>query len=334
MRTAFFELEGWENKVLQENFPKDELFLSKEKLEPLNVPLQKDFEIICVFVNSVLNKDVLSQFLNLKFIATRSTGFDHIDIAYCKEKGIKVAYVPTYGMNTVAEYAFGLILNLTRKIYQSIDQIKESGSFSLAGMRGVDIKGRTLGVIGTGRIGKESIKIAKGFGMNVIAFDVYPDAKAAAEMGFQYVSLEDLLKNSDVITIHAVYNAGSHHLINENNFQLIKKGAYLVNTARGALIQTDALIVALKKGILAGYAADVLEDEGEVKDELNYLGKERLKTEVVQNMLWDHILMRMPNVLITPHNAFNTEEALQRILNTTVDNIKGFETGEKFIAVE
>ncbi|MEK7463336.1 MAG: NAD(P)-dependent oxidoreductase, partial [Patescibacteria group bacterium] len=177
-------------------------------------------------------------------------------------------------------------------------------------------------------------KIAKGFGMNVIAFDVYPDAKAVAEMGFQYVSLEDILKNSDVITIHAVYNAGSHHLINENNFQLIKKGAYLVNTARGALIQTDALIVALKKGILAGYAADVLEDEGEVKDELNYLGKERLKTEVVQNMLWDHILMRMPNVLITPHNAFNTEEALQRILNTTVDNIKGFETGEKFIAVE
>lgn len=334
MKIAFFELEGWENKVLQENFGNDELFLSKEKLEPLNIPLQKDFEIICVFVNSILNKEVLSRFPNLKFITTRSTGFDHIDIAYCKEKGIKVAYVPTYGMNTVAEYAFGLILNLTRKIYQSIDQIKETGSFSLAGMRGIDIKGRTLGVIGTGRIGKESIKIAKGFGMNVIAFDLYPDTKAAEEMGFQYVSLEDLLKNSDVITIHAVYNAGSHHLINENNFQLIKKGAYLVNTARGSLVQTDALIVALKKGILAGYAADVLEDEGEVKDELNYLGKERIKTEVVQNMLWDHILMRMPNVLITPHNAFNTEEALQRILNTTVENIKGFESNGQYIEVK
>lgn len=333
-KIAFFELEGWENKILQENFPKDELFLSKEKLEPLNIPLQKDFEAICVFVNSVLSKEVLSQFPNLKFITTRSTGFDHIDIAYCKEKGIKVAYVPTYGMNTVAEYAFGLILSLTRKIYQSIDQIKENGSFSLAGMRGIDIKGRTLGVVGTGRIGKESIKIAKGFGMNVIAFDPYPDTKAAMEMSFQYVSLEDLLKNSDVITMHAVYNAGSHHLINENNFQLIKKGAYLVNTARGALVQTDALIVALKKGILAGYAADVLEDEGEVKDELNYLGKERIKTDVVQNMLWDHILMRMPNVLITPHNAFNTEEALQRILNTTVDNIRGFESGGEFIEVK
>src|SRR3989338_8218828 len=142
MKIAFFELEGWENKVLQDNFSNDELFLSKEKLEPLNTPLQKDFEIICVFVNSILNKEVLSQFPNLKFINTRSTGFDHIDIAYCKEKGIKVAYVPTYGMNTVAEYAFGLILNLTRKTYQAIDQIKEHGDFSLAGLRGIDIKGK------------------------------------------------------------------------------------------------------------------------------------------------------------------------------------------------
>jgi len=334
MKIGFFELEGWENKILQENFNKDEVFLSADKLEPLNVPLQKDFEIICVFVNSILNKDVLSQFPNLKFIATRSTGFDHIDMSYCKEKGIKVAYVPTYGMNTVAEYAFGLILNLTRKIYQSIDQIKENGSFSLEGMRGVDIKGRTLGVIGTGRIGKESIKIAKGFGMNVIAFDAFPDTKAATEMGFQYVSLEELLKNSDVITIHTVYNESTHHLINENNFQFIKKGAFLVNTARGAIIQTEALIVALKKGILGGYAADVLEDEGEVKDELNYLTKTRPKEEVVKNMLYNHILMEMPNVLLTPHNAFNTEEALQRILNTTIDNIKGFESNSQFISVE
>ena len=334
MKIAFFELEGWENKVLQDNFPNEEIFFSKEKLEPMNIPLQKDFEVISVFVNSVLNKEVLSQFPNLKFISTRSTGFDHVDIAYCKERGIKVAYVPTYGMNTVAEYAFGLILNLTRKIYQSIDQIKENGSFSLEGLRGIDIKGRTLGVIGTGRIGRESIKIAKGFGMNVVAFDAYPDEKAAAEMGFQYVSFEDLLKNSDVITIHTIYNQSTHHLINENNFQLIKKGAFLVNTARGAIVQTEALIVALKKGILGGYAADVLEDEGEVKDELNYLTKTRPKEEVVKNMLYNHILMEMPNVLLTPHNAFNTEEALQRILNTTIENIKGFESGGKFIAVE
>lgn len=327
-------MEGWENKVLQENFSKDELFFSKDKLEPLNVPLQKDFEVICIFVNSVLNKDVLSQFPNLKFVATRSTGFDHIDVAYCKERGIKVAYVPNYGMNTVAEYAFSLLLNLTRKTYQAIDQIKEHGDFSLAGLRGIDIKGKTLGIIGMGKIGKESAKIAKGFGMNVIAFDAYPDVKAAAEMGFQYVSLEDLLKNSDVISIHAIYNPNTHHLINENNFQLIKNGAYLVNTARGAIVQTETLIVALKKGILAGYATDVLEDEGEVKDELNYLTQTRLKEDVVKNMLYDHILMEMPNVLITPHNAFNTEEALQRILNTTIDNVKAFEAGTEFIEVK
>jgi D-lactate dehydrogenase len=334
MKIGFFELEGWENKTLRENFPNDELFFSKDKLEPTNVPLQRDFDVISVFVNSVIDKDVLAQFPNLKFITTRSTGFDHIDINYCKERGIKVGYVPNYGMNTVAEYAFSLLLNLTRKTYQAIDQIKERGDFSLVGLRGIDIKGKTLGIIGMGRIGKESAKIAKGFGMNVIAFDLFPDAKAAAEIGYQYVSLEDLLKNSDVITIHAVYNESTHHLINENNFQLIKKGAYLVNTARGAIVQTEALIVALKKGILAGYATDVLEDEGEVKDELKYLTQTRLKEDVIKNMLYDHILMEMPNVLITPHNAFNTVEALQRILDTTIDNIKGFESGGQFIEVK
>lgn len=331
MKIAFFELEGWENKILQENFRQDNLFFSPEKLEPLNIPLQKDFEVICVFVNSVLNKEVLSQFPNLKLVATRSTGFDHIDLAYCKEKGIKVAYVPNYGMNTVAEYAFSLLLNLTRRTYQAIDRIKENGDFSLVGLRGIDIKGKTLGVIGMGRIGRESAKIAKGFGMDVIAFDTFKDEKAASEIGYKYVSLEELLRNSDVITIHAIYNESTHHLINENNFQLIKKGAYLVNTARGAIVQTETLIVALKKGILAGYATDVLEDEGEVKDELNYLTQTRLKEDVVKNMLYDHILMEMPNVLITPHNAFNTEEALQRILNTTIENIKGFESNGQII---
>jgi len=329
MKIAFFELEGWENKILQENFKQDTIFFSQDKLESLNVPLQKDFEVICVFVNSVLNKEVLSQFPNLKLVVTRSTGFDHIDIGYCKEKGVRVAYVPNYGMNTVAEYSFSLLLNLTRKTYQAIDQIKENGDFSLAGLRGIDIKGKTLGVIGMGKIGKESAKIAKGFGMNVIAFDMFKDEKAATEIGYKYVSLEELFRNSDVITIHAIYNESTHHLINENNFQLIKKGAYLVNTARGAIVQTEALIVALKKGILAGYATDVLEDEGEVKDELNYLTQTRLKEDVVKNMLYDHILMEMPNVLITPHNAFNTEEALQRILNTTIENIKGFEAGKQ-----
>ena len=201
-------------------------------------------------------------------------------------------------------------------------------------MRGIDIKGKTLGVIGMGRIGKESAKIAKGFGMNVIAFDSFRDDKGAAEIGYQYVSLEDLLKNSDVITIHTVYNETTHHLINENNIQFIKNGAYLVNTARGAIVQTEALIVALKKGILAGYGTDVLEDEGEVKDELKYLTQTRLKEDVVKNMLYDHILMEMPNVLITPHNAFNTVEALKRILDTTIDNIKGYESNGQFIEVK
>ncbi|MBU4347993.1 hydroxyacid dehydrogenase [Patescibacteria group bacterium] len=334
MKIAFFELKDWEEEIVKQKFSEDDLFFSKEKLESFNIPSQKDFDIISVFVGSVLDKEMLSNFPNLKFVATRSTGFDHIDLAYCKKKGIKVGYVPGYGVNTVAEYAFGLILNLTRKIYQSIDQIKEHGDFSLEGLQGVDIKGKTLGIIGTGRIGKESIKIANGFGMNIIAYDLHPNETHAVEQNYKYVSLEDLLKNSDIITIHAPYTKETHYLINEDNFQLIKKGAFLVNTARGAIVQTEALIVALKSGNLAGYATDVLEDEGEVKDELNYLTKTRLKDDVIKNMLYNHILMEMPNVLITPHNAFNSIEALQRILNTTMENIKGFQSDGQFAEVK
>jgi D-lactate dehydrogenase len=333
-KIAFFELKDWEVEIVKQKFSEDELFFSEEKLEQFNIPSQKDFDIISVFVGSVLDKEMLSNFPNLKFVATRSTGFDHIDLTYCKEKGIKVGYVPGYGVNTVAEYAFGLILNLTRKIYQSIDQIKEHGDFSLEGLQGVDIKGKTLGVIGTGRIGKESIKIANGFGMNIIAYDLHPNEEYATEQNLKYVSLEDLLKNSDIITIHAPYTKETHYLINEDNFQLIKKGAFLVNTARGAIVQTEALIVALKSGNLAGYATDVLEDEGEVKDELNYLTKTRLKDDVIKNMLYNHILMEMPNVLITPHNAFNSIEALKRILDTTMENIKGFQSDGQFSEVK
>lgn len=324
MKIGFFELEGWENDIIQKSFPDDELFFSGNKIDVLNLPSQKDFDIISIFVNSRLNSEVLTVLPNLKLLTTRSTGYDHIDLKACAEKNVSVAYVPGYGDNTVAEFAFGLMLNLTRKVYQAIDQIKEHGSFSLEGMRGVDLKGKTLGVIGAGRIGKEVIKIAKGFSMKVIANDPYPDEEYAQQMGYIYVSLEELLKQSDIITIHAPYLPQTHHLINKNNIKLIKRGAYLINTARGPIIETEALIQALKEGILAGAGLDVLEEEGEVKDELNFLAKNHPREQILKNMLYNHILMEMPNVLITPHNAFNTKEALGRILNTTIDNIKSF----------
>ncbi|MBI3671624.1 hydroxyacid dehydrogenase [Candidatus Azambacteria bacterium] len=291
------------------------------------MPEKRDFEILSVFVDSKISSEVLEKFPNLKFLTTRSTGFDHIDLKACEKRNIPVSYVPGYGDNTVAEFAFGLILSLTRKIYESVDRIKETGKFDFHNLKGVDIKDKTLGVIGTGRIGKETIKIAKGFSMNVIAFDPYPDLSFQKDAGFEYLSLEELLKRSDIITLHCPYTPQTHHLINKESIELIKKGAYLINTARGQIVETEALVEALDRGILAGAGLDVLEEEGEIQDELNFLTKGHPKADDMKVMLYDHVLMRMPNVLITPHNAFNSQEALERILHTTIENIKGFQTG-------
>lgn len=328
MKIGFFELEGWEKSAIESQLSGHELFLTGDKITGMEIPEKRDFEAISIFVNSRIDGPVLDAFPNLKHITTRSTGYDHIDLQECKKRGIAVSFVPGYGDNTVAEFTFGLLVSLTRKIYAGIDRIKETGSFNLSGLRGNDIAGKTLGVIGTGRIGKKMIKISKGFEMNVIAYDPFPDAKAAAELGYAYVSLEELLKNSDVLTFHCLYTPQTHHMINKNNINLIKKGAFLVNTARGGLVETEALVSALEQGILAGAAMDVLEEEGETKDELMLLAKGHPKEEDLKTIVMNHALMRMPNVLITPHNAFNTQEALMRILNTTLENITGAVNGE------
>lgn len=323
---AFFELEGWEEPILKQSFPSDELYLSDKKMNEYDGSGGYDFEIVSIFVNSTADKETLARFPKLTSLATRSTGYDHIDLKTCAERNITVTFVPGYGDNTVAEFAFGLILNLTRKIYAAIDRIKETGEFSFTGFRGMDVKGKTMGVIGTGRIGKEMVKIAKGFGMEVVAYDPYPSEDYAKEMGYRYATLEDLLSTADVISIHVPYLPSTHHLINTGNVGLIKKGAYLVNTARGAIVETDALMQGLESGVLAGVGLDVLEEEGEIKDEMKFLKEENVEGGTMKTIIENHMLMRMPNVLMTPHNAFNTREALERILATTIGNVKGFLT--------
>jgi D-lactate dehydrogenase len=330
MKIGFFETQTWQKDFVEKALLGQgvNLFFSPKKITPLSLPSQRDFEVLSIFVDSRLEKKVLDCFPNLKFIAVRATGYDNIDLKECAQRGILVANVPGYGDNTVAEFAFGLILNLTRKIYHSIDQIKERSSFSLKGLLGVDLKGKTLGVVGVGRIGKEMIKIAKGFGMKVIASDPFPDFAFQKEMGFEYVSLEELLSRADIISLHAPLNEKTYHLINKENIKKIKKGAYLINTARGGLVETEALVMALKKGILAGAGLDVLEEEGEIKDELNFLTKAKAWEKTLKNIIYNHILMDLPNVLITPHNAFNSKEALERILQTTLLNIQSFLAGK------
>lgn len=326
MKIAFFELEGWESAMIKKAFPEHELFFSPISANDYFGP-EVDFDAISIFVNSKIDKATLQKFPHLRFLTARCTGYDHIDLTACKERGITVSFVPGYGDNTVAEFAFGLLLNLTRKIYGAINQVKETASFDFKRFRGIDLKGKTIGIIGTGRIGKEAIAIAKGFGLNVLAFDLLPNETYAATAGIRYVPLDTLLQQSDFISLHAPYTKETHHLINMENIVQVKHGAYLINTARGGLVETDALIYALQNGILAGAGLDVLEEEGETKDEMKFLQSRNHDEHVLKTVLENHVLIRMENVLITPHNAFNSQEALQRILQTTLKNIEGFAKG-------
>jgi D-lactate dehydrogenase len=235
--------------------------------------------------------------------------------------------VPSYGHGTVAEFTFAVMLALLRNLYPAIDQIKETGSFSVNALRGVDVKAKTLGIIGTGKIGKEVARIAKGFGMDVAAYDPFPDRVFEKETGVIYASFEDVLKKSHILTFHCPYTPETHHLLKRAHLPLIRQGAYLINTSRGAVIETEALVEGLEKKIFRGVALDVLEEEGDMKDELTLLEKGHPKEEELQVLLENHALIRMPNVIITPHLAFNSEEALRDILSITIQNIRSFVSG-------
>ena len=332
IKIAFFHCEEWEKKYMESKKLFDELnlevFFISEVLDRRHIPADADFDIISIFVDSEIDKEVLGKLPNLKFISARSTGYDHIDINVAKEKGIQISYVPTYGENTVAEYTFALILALSRKIFDSYRRVREEGSFSQSGLRGFDLKGKTLGVIGAGNIGRNVIRIARGFGMIVIANDINPDGKLAERLGFEYVSLDRLLKVSDIVSLHVPAIKETFHLMNSDTFLAMKKGAYLINTSRGEIVETQALVKALKEGRVGGAALDVLEEEGAIKDELDLLIGGHSEEHNLATIVANHILIDMPNVIVTPHNAFNTAEALQRILDATLENVKGFVKGE------
>lgn len=319
MKIAFFEVEDWEENYLKEKLKGNQLSFFKDVLNEKNVETVNDADIISVFIYSKINKNLLDKLKKLKAITTRSTGFDHIDINECRKRKILIFNVPYYGENTVAEHTFALILALSRKIHKSYDRTIR-GNFSLEGLRGFDLKGKTLGIVGLGHIGIHVARIARGFEMNVLAYDLKKDTKLSKKLGFKYVSFENLLKNSDIVTLHCPDNKKTHHLLNKENISLIKKGAYLINTARGGLIETKALVKALADGDIGGAALDVLEEESLIKEEIQLLSKNFPK-ENLENLLQNHLLLTFDNVIITPHNAFNSKEALQRILDTTLENI-------------
>ncbi len=326
MKIAYiYSEEKWRDHI-KEVFSDHDLILGTS-LEEIEDDLG-DVEVLSVFVSHEVKKEHLEKMPNLKLIATRSTGYDHLDIDTAKEMGISVATVPSYGENTVAEFAFALLLALSRRTYESYKQVSETGSFAKNELRGFDLYDKTFGVIGTGKIGMNSVRIAKGFGMKVVAYDVFPKEEESKELGFSYVSLDELLGSSDVISIHTPYNKETHHMINVDNIEKIKKGAYIINTARGGIIETRALIKGLESGIITGAGLDVLEEEGVLGDELQLLEKDHPNADELRTTLLNHYLIDHPNVIITPHNAFNTEEAMKRIIDTTVLNMKSFINGD------
>lgn len=333
MKIAYFVHEEWEKEYFVTRFPDDEfVFYSGSTKDHADVG-DPDAEVVSFFVDSPFRKEEMERFPSLKLIATRSTGYDHIDMLEAKRRGLVVVNVPTYGVHTVAEYAFALILALSRRVPEAVVRVRNERSFQQQHLRGFDLLGKTIGIIGVGHIGEYAVRMAKGFGMNIIAFDVFPRESIAEELGFRYVSFDEVLASSDIISLHVPYNTHTHHLMNRDAMTKIKKGAVLINTSRGGLVETQALVEALESGRLSGAGLDVLEEENSMK-EFNISKIENTESEKLKILLANQYLMSHPNVIITPHVAFNTKEAIERILGTTAGNLSEYKKGNLTNVVE
>lgn len=283
-----------------------------------------DAEVISVFVTSTITRQMIEQMPNLKLIACRSTGFNNVDFAAANEQEITVVNVPTYGEDTVAEYAFTMLLALNRRLPRVLEA--ENEQVNIQELIGHDLQGKVFGVIGTGHIGQKALKIAKGFSMETIAFDSFSKPELQDEYGFKYVELDELLNRADIISLHVPYLPSTHHIMNSDYLKKMKAGAILVNTARGELVDTRALIEELDNGHLGGAAIDVVEGEALLNhhEETALLRSDVLPEDVLRHSVEISVLKKMPNVIVSPHNAFNTVEAIKRINDTTAKNISDF----------
>lgn len=324
MKITYFYNEDWEMTYVKERLPEQDIFFVKGITTDNTEVRDDDTTILSVFVNSPVGKNEMDRFPNLKHIATRSTGYDHIDRAEAAARGISISSVPAYGENTVAEFAMALLLTVSRKMYECIKKVQDEGLFSQEGLRGFDLKGKTIGILGTGRIGTHMIRMAKGFDMNVIAYDARAKESLAQEFGFTYMPLDDVLAQSDVVSVHLPYLKETHHIINVDNIGKMKKGSVLINTARGGLVETEALVKGLREGVLQGVGLDVLEEEGFIEDETRLLFNTHPSETSLRTTLANHYLIEHPRAIIAPHNAFNTDEAIRRILDTATSNMDAY----------
>lgn len=315
VKIAFFDTKDYD-KHFFDVYNKDynyEITYFESKLSKETAILAKGYDVVCIFVNDTADKETLKilEENGVKLIALRCAGFNNVDL---ENKGnLRVVRVPQYSPHSVAEHAVALLLNINRKIYKSYQRVKKY-NFSLDGLLGFDVYGKTVGVIGTGKIGKVFIEIMKGFGAKVIAYDLYKDEKAATEIGFEYVSLNSLYKESDIISIHCPLTPETDNMINKDSIKKMKDGVIIINTSRGKLVNTNDLIEELSSGKIGGVGLDVYDNEGEyfLKDLSGSYKRDKNLS----------LLISMPNVIITSHQAFFTNEALNKIASDTCNNIK------------
>ncbi len=322
MKVLVFDTDDAVRETFSARLPDAECIYIEGPVSPEALAAHRDAEAVSLFVTSALRAEDMDALPNLKLIAVRSTGVDHVDTQHAKEKGIAVLNVPKYGAHTVAEFTFALMLTLSRRIFDAVVQVREDGNFDTSELEGFDLYGKTLGVIGTGAIGCNVVAIAKGFGMRVLMHDMFEKKELVCESA-RYLPLEDVLAESDIVTLHVPYTKENHHLLNRERFALMKEGAIVINTARGELIDTEALLDALRSGRIMGAGLDVLEEERALRDEIDLVrGIESIHS--LKAIIRDHALIDMPRVVVTPHIAFFSKEAYREILETSAENIASF----------
>ena len=294
-----------------------ELVFFEARLIEENTQLFAGFPVVCPFVNDILNERVLASLATqgLRMIALRCAGFNNVDVVAAEKHNIRIARVPAYSPHSVAEHTLALMLTLIRKTHRAYNRVRD-GNFSLEGLLGFELRHQTVGIIGTGRIGQAVAQILHGFGCRLLAYDVVQSEQCLA-LGLRYVELAELYSASDIITLHCPLNQQTHHMINAQSINQMKRGAVLVNTSRGGLVDTQALIAALKSSHIGNVGLDVYEQEGD-------LFFRDLSTQVIQDDVFQRLLT-FPNVLITGHQGFFTVEALTSIAQTTLQNISIFE---------
>ncbi|MGC4234751.1 MAG: 2-hydroxyacid dehydrogenase [Niabella sp.] len=322
MKITFFSTKRYDkDSFTKANEPYNfELEFFETHLGPHSVEMVKDATVVCVFVNDKLTRPVLETLAakNVKIIALRCAGFNNLDMEAAKELGIKVCRVPAYSPQAVAEHALAMIMTLNRKTHKAYNRVREQ-NFALQGLLGFDICGKTVGVIGTGNIGKAFIRIMLGMGCKVIAYDMYPD-KALETTGVRYHPLEEVLQQSDIISLHCPLTDDTYHLVRKETIDQMKKGVMIINTGRGKLIDTKAAIDALKSGHIGYLGIDVYEQEEQIF--FRDLSADIIQDDMIQR------LMSFPNVLVTAHQAFFTKEALEQIATVTYNNIQSLTNGK------